>query len=216
MKFEITTNVNGEKIAYFPKLGFSKKIISDDFGNEYFEIFNPYMEKETSIIKYSLFAGQEDIAIKAVRDGFADALLQKKNIFLGQSSLSPVKFINEKYGEQIRKTTIEGWKNAAWKYYIKLSSSSMSSGLPITKENKLTFLNESEYLLFDTRDQANQYIDKLQQEFEVIMNAEKPLENEENMEKFFDKHKNSVFSEMLFAKTRNVNEVFTIYTKLCK
>jgi len=178
-------------------------IETDSNGNQYFEIINHYADT-------TFVFGQEDQAIKAIIDGFADGLIERNDNYC--SGLVPVKFIDEKYGKKVRKQTLENFENVKFNYCINLLVN-LEDGIysiPITQNNTSTFKTmqlilsptKTKQLCFDTRQDAEQFISTLEQELE----QELQTITEENIIKFAQKYNNHVFLNMIAGKKTKIWE----------
>ena len=94
-------------------------IQTDDTGREYYCPSNPHD-------KFGLFTDKPKDAIECIRNGFGDGLQQSK--LFGLTMEHVVRFIDREYGEEIRRKTIEGWKDTKFAYGVKFSYLNSFSG----------------------------------------------------------------------------------------
>ena len=140
-------------------------IQTDDTGREYYYPSNPYD-------KFGLFTDKPKDAIECIRNGFGDGLQQSK--LFGFTMEHVVRFIDREYGEEIRRKTIEGWKDAQFAYGVKFSYLNSFSGGRLVMKNKtlmgweddtkdvLSFDNEEDATLFikATNEKASKYYEE--------------------------------------------------------
>jgi hypothetical protein len=199
-KFEIYKTESGETRVRFPEcvgkhgeMDYCTNI--DKKGHIYFSIPYPYEreEGEKCIDKFFFYGGDSaGYAVKSVFDGYADALQQKATMFgISTDSLEPVLFADRKYGESIRKKTMDGWKNAIWKYGIRFQDLNSFGLGPVISEGMKT---DGDKILFCTRKEAIQERDKLQSHIDEIIKqyqklkiGEKHIEEKSIVRKFLDK-----------------------------
>lgn len=106
-----------------------------------------------------LFSGKPKDAIQCIKDGFGDCFV-KSDLF-GFTMEHVVRFVDRKYGEDIRRNTIEGWKNAKFAYAVKFTLlNSFSGGREVMKDKTLNWWGKGreDVLTFETELEAKQFI----------------------------------------------------------
>ena len=137
-------------------------IHTDDDGREYYYPNNPHNN-------LGLFTGRIKDAIECIRNGFGDAIQQSH--LLGFNMDYVVRYIDREYGESIRQQSIEDWKDTVFAYGVKFSFiNSFSDGNLIMKDETLMnpFSGDlySDILRFDTEEEAQRFIDKVNKKAE--------------------------------------------------
>lgn len=130
-------------------------IQTDDDGREYYCPSNPHD-------KFGLFADKPKDAIECIRNGLGDGFQQSK--LFGFTMEHVVRFIDREYGEEIRRKTIEGWKDTKFAYGVKFSYlNSFSSGRLVMKNKTLMGWDDDtkDVLSFDNEEDATLFIKKV-------------------------------------------------------
>lgn len=99
----------------------------DDNGREYYCPSNSHD-------KFGLFTGKPKDAIECIKNGFGDGLQQSK--LFGFTMEHVIRFIDREYGEEIRRKTIEGWKDVKFAYGVKFSFLNSFSGGRFVMKNE--------------------------------------------------------------------------------
>lgn len=187
IKYEVKETEEGKKV-YFPEYSSDSGwcVNKDKDGYEYVHIPNVYFKDE------DIFYRMNGHAIKAVFDGYAHGVQGSNGIFGNNPlNLSPIIFLGEEYGEQVRKKTMDGFKTVTWKYGVMFGNkNSFSSGYLIndTMDNDLSldFDKKMKPLLFLTREEAKEAIEKLKWEAESFIQNRMILNNEDK-DQFYKK-----------------------------
>jgi hypothetical protein len=152
MNYEIYTTEQGEKRVKFEN-GRTHCINQDKNGYEYFSIINT---KEDN--KLGLFSGRIKDAVECIREGEGDCL-EVINLF-GKSE-HVIRFLDRKYGENLRQQSIEGWKDTEFGYSLKFGYKNSFNGSYFIKNDKTILSlwcdNPNEYIYFKTKDEAVKY-----------------------------------------------------------
>lgn len=118
LKFEIFSSDLGAKtIRLFWKNNriFECPISIDDNGKEYFKVPN-YLSLGNSFLHDFRFRYRIKDAIDTLRNGDAHALIKTENDhykgYLDNSTLFPIYYLDEEYGEEVRQKTLKGWMDA--------------------------------------------------------------------------------------------------------
>jgi hypothetical protein len=166
----------------------------DEEGHEYFPVPNFKMKDV-----FKSFTGRIKDAIEAIRKGEGD-VLSVTNLF-GKSE-HVYYFIDRAYGEELRKKTIEGFKNTEFGYSLKFGFlDSFSGSRFIAKDNTIlsAFDNQNDYVYFSTEKEAEEYKEKILKDaerfadnFNMIMINNK--NNNIKIQKWFDKHYDNTIS----------------------
>ena len=151
-------------------------IKTDDNGREYYHPNNPHDN-------FGLFTGKIKDAIECIRNDFGDAI--KQTNLLGFNIIKVVRYIDREYGESIRQKSIEGWKDTAFVYGVKfIFINSFSDGNLIMKDETLMnpFSGDlySNILRFDTEEEAQRFIDKVNKKAEEYYEEYAALETTGN------------------------------------
>lgn len=156
----------------------------DKDGKEYYYMPNFYHDGK-------LFSNRPKDAIDTIKAGFGDAILCH-NIF-AMNTVHVVRFIDREYGEELRRKTLEGWKNTKFAYGINIGSkNSFSNGRIVDIDEDLDIMNkELKPLYFETEQDAQDYIDKMikkatyyRNEYKEICNKSPIKEDSHNQEHY--------------------------------
>ena len=178
-------------------------IKTDDNGREYYYPNNPHDN-------LGLFTGRIKDAIECIRNGFGDAI--KQSHLLGFNIDHVVRYIDREYGESIRQQSIEGWKDTVFAYGVKFSFiNSFSDGNLIMKDETLMsrFSGDlySDILRFDTEEEAQRFIDKVNKKAEEYYEEYVALEKTGND----DYDYNNIFSPFFNKIKAESNNRDSIY-----
>jgi hypothetical protein len=205
MEYKIYVNENGEKRVKFLDCKYkSGKCIDycinkDKEGKEYFAI--PNMKNEKSLF---LFSGRLYDAIESIRNDSGDVLSVNTTGSALFGGTSVYRYVDRKYGEELRTKTIEGWKDTKFGYGLKFGyKNSFNSGclLDTKNENYYGFDNQ-EKLTFTTIQEAEQYknnilnnLKRLQDQWDILK-----INNSNKLDKFFHKNYKKYKLEMKMLK----------------
>lgn len=182
-------------------------INKDDNGREYYYPSNPHD-------KYGLFTGRIKDAIECIREGFGDGF--EVSQILGMRLEHVVRFLDREYGEDIRKKTIEGWKDTQFAYGVQFcNKNSFSSGKLVCKDKTVMGFGDTmhDVLSFKTEEEASLFIDEVNkkaleysEEYMSIQKIDNRERRELDMKLFFDKiHKPSDIYYMAFINLDEEN-----------
>lgn len=132
----------------------------DNEGREYYYPSNPHD-------KDGLFTDKPKDAIECISKGFGDGLQQSK--LFGFTMDHVVRFIDRKYGENIRQKTLKGWKDTKFAYGVKFSFLNSFSGGRLVMKNKslMGWGDEKENILsFDKYEDAESFIKEVNEKAE--------------------------------------------------
>lgn len=152
-----------DKIAVYDKNGNQIDccvIQKDKDGREYYCPNNPYDET-------GLFLGRPKDAIECIKKDLGDGFLQSH--LFGMTFEDVVRFIDRDYGEEIRRKTLEGWKNAKFAYGVSFNFlNSFSGGRNVCKNKCLYGYGDKpeDVLTFDTEQDAQSFIDDVNKKAE--------------------------------------------------
>mgnify|MGYP000014054491 FL=1 len=130
-------------------------IQTDDDGREYYCPSNPHD-------KFGLFTDKPKDAIECIRNGLGDGFQQSKLFDFTMEHV--VRFIDREYGEEIRRKTIEGWKDTKFAYGVKFSYLNSFSGGRLVMKNKTLMGwddDTKDILSFDNEEDATLFIKKV-------------------------------------------------------
>ena len=181
-------------------------IQTDDNGREYYYPNNPHDS-------LGLFSGRIKDAIECIRSDFGDAIEQSH--LLGFSMDHVVRYIDRKYGESIRQQSIEDWKDTVFAYGVKFRFiNSFYDGNLIMKDETLMnpFSGDlySDILRFDTEEEAQRFIDKVNKKAEEYYEEYAALEETGN----HDYDYNNIFSPFFNKIKGESNNRDSIYWKV--
>lgn len=132
-------------------------------GLEYYRVNNPYVTEDDDYLtfRFKSFIGRIADAIRAIREGYGDALQTANGLFTTESV---VRFINRERGEEIRKKTIEGWTNATFSWIVKWNNGNGEWFVGEDKNVISTFLYDGvrQPAEFETREEAKRFIAELE------------------------------------------------------
>lgn len=142
------------------------RIDSDENGNEYFQIENPYarVEDDKSLASYKQrhFYNLIKDAIQAIREDYADAIICKDQTVGG--FIKVVRFVDEAVGREYRNKTLNGWKNTKFGCALRAGCKNSWSGYSLIGNNgeKLGILsNTIKYRTFANEEDAIGYATEL-------------------------------------------------------
>ena len=170
--------------------GKAHRIQKSKEGYEYFEIENPYVSKTAGTTVENelarIFYNRICDAIRAVRDGYADALYAREGFFGGTSTTRPVVLIDRVKGEELRAKTLEGFKNSKFGYSIKFGSKNSMSGPMFVTETGLSgiFVDEDKVAFFPDYESAKTKVDEYIEAAKALATGKTP---DELMEYFKNK-----------------------------
>lgn len=181
-----------DKIAVYDKNGNQIDccvIQKDKDGREYYYPNNPHDEM-------GLFLGRPKDAIECIRKGFGDGFSQS-NMF-GMSLENVVRFIDRDYGEEIRRKTLEGWKNAKFAFGVSFNFLNSFNGGRNVCKNKCLFGygdKPEDILTFDTEQSAQAFINEVNEKAEQYAEEyvklpktnDRDYDYENTYQPFFDK-----------------------------
>lgn len=133
---------------------------SEEYG-KYFKIRNPYSSTLLGKYFYNCIAD----AVKAVKEGFADAIrVTNQNVpFIG-GHIDVCYFLDREIGEQLRAKTINGWKDAKFAFCLTMGNKNSLSGyLKVASDySRISmFDNPYKYKVFDTPEAAVEFAESL-------------------------------------------------------
>lgn len=171
----------------------AKKIINEDKdGHKYFLVDNE-LNKADTVFKKRFYTRIHD-AVTTIRNGEGDCL-KANNLF--ENIISVVYFLDRNYGEKMRRKSIEGWKDTEFGWSVEAGNKNSLSGYrKLTKEGEVisNLDNPYRYVVFDTKEEALQYIESLVEKAKIL--AEELVEKNkvssseniaENINKLIDK-----------------------------
>lgn len=146
--------------------GSRKKMIhtNEKYG-KYFEVDNELNTDCKSFLRFS-YSGRIKDAIEMIRNGNGDCI---------SSEISPIAFtrgrtdkvlyfLDRQIGEELRQKSLEGWKDTKFGWVIECGYKNSFSGYSILNKinERILFNNKNENpMLFDTKEAAIEYVDRL-------------------------------------------------------
>nr|DAY68580.1 MAG TPA: hypothetical protein [Caudoviricetes sp.] len=126
-------------------------IHTDTEGREYYLLANPNDE-------YGLFIDKLKDAVECIKDDIADAII----IGRGNERVDVIRYINREYGENLRQKSIKKWQNVKFAYAVKFDTiCSFSGGYLVSKDKSLCNSSEDDPLEFDTKEEAEFFINEV-------------------------------------------------------
>ena len=129
-------------------------------GEEYIELQNHLNTDDESPFN-KFFSGRIKDAIETIKNGDGDAI--RVGRFFNIETINVVHFLNREFGEEIKKQSLEGWKDAKFGWVIKFGNKhSMSSPYPLNDKNEMCSpFDRDQPKIFSTREEANARITEL-------------------------------------------------------
>lgn len=157
--FDIITDETGKSFAV-TKDGTFKSCIQEGENGKYFCVDNIYNTEGDEVTK-ELFCGRIADAVKTIFAGNGDVI--KKGSIFGQETIEVLYYIDRAVGEPLRQQTLEGWKDAEFKYAVQFGSVNSSFGyrqvVDIDGTSITPFdVGSVEPLMFDTESEAKEFI----------------------------------------------------------
>lgn len=143
-KMEIYKNDKGEyRLKFLSKPDFEPfediSLTNDKDYGFYFIIGNPYKGNEKRSIDKILNDDNMKDMVQALRDGYCDVF--QKGFF---GSMHAIRFILRDKGEELRKKSLEGWKDTKFCYAIRISNGFNKNFMLDKDFNRLLFNSEEE------------------------------------------------------------------------
>ncbi len=154
--------VNGsiDEYAIFADDSRKKIIQTDKQYGKYFEVDNELNTNLTSCLRFS-FSGRIKDAVDMIKDGNGDCI--KSTQIFGRHD-KVVYFLNRTIGEELRKKTLDGWKDTKFGWAIECGNKNSFSGYTMLNkkmERISVFDDENKLMTFDTEEAAKEYVDGL-------------------------------------------------------
>lgn len=148
----------------------------DKNGKEYITLPNM---RDSNISKS--FSNRIGEAVDEVINGNGDVITSIN--FLGKSNIRVLYFLDREYGNQLKEKSIDGWKDAKFKWVILKPNAFCYESY--VSENSISVFNKSTAMIFDTEKDALDFIEKMYDEAYEFINhngsiedAIKKIENE--------------------------------------
>nr|DAY68581.1 MAG TPA: hypothetical protein [Caudoviricetes sp.] len=178
-------------------------IEQDNDGREWYSISNPFD-------KFGSFTDKPKDALECIKNGIGDAMALES--FFGMNFVHVKRYVDRKYGENIRQQTLKGWEDTEFAYAIKVAYMySFSSGNIIGRNNILSYYDDiTNALKFDTEEAANEHIRKLEKMLEDWFDEYKNLKGLEARKDFIkEKRKNTIYTLFFsFAQGKERNDPY--------
>lgn len=141
--------------------GSKKKIIQTDkqYG-KYFEVDNELNTDCKSFLRFS-YSGRIKDAVEMIRNGNGDCISSMKAIGRIDKVLY---FLDRQIGEELRKKSLEGWKDTKFGWAIECGNKNSFSGYSmLNKKNEpiSVFDKDRSPVVFDTKESADEYVEYL-------------------------------------------------------
>lgn len=141
--------------------GSRKKMIqADEQYGKYFEVDNELNTNYKSCLRFS-FSGRIKDAVDMIKSGNGDCI---KSIQLFGRHDSVVYFLDRTIGEELRKKSLDGWKDAEFGWAIECGNKNSFSGYSMLNkkmERISMFDEERKPMTFDTEEDAKRYVEGL-------------------------------------------------------
>lgn len=177
-------------------------IETDNDGREYYCPSNPNDN-------FGLFSDRPKDAIECIRNGFGDGF-QQSHLF-GMTIDRVVKFIDRGYGEEIRKKTIDGWKDAKFAYAIKFSYlGSFSNGCLVCKDKTLMGYGntQEDVMTFNKKSEAYPFIKEVNRKAKQYYKEYLKLERTENSDWDYENTFKPFFNKIKGKMENGQNSVY--------
>ena len=153
-----------EKYAIFKDGSRRKPILKDNKGREYFEVDN-WINSDPELVEFNCrsrmadrlrlrFNGRISDAVESIRRGYGDVICVE-NLPFGTKREKVLYFLDREYGENLRKESLEGWKNTVFKYTLKFNSIGVDTAL------KRSYDTRSDNIFFNSVEEAKNAVDRI-------------------------------------------------------
>lgn len=149
---EYVTDENGHEYKVFT---------SKDYNDEkYIELDNQLNTEDEEPFNKT-FTGRIKDAVETIRNGDGDVI--SVNQFLGIKTIDVIHFLNREFGEEIKKKSLDGWKDAKFGWIITFGSKSSTMGAhPLTEKNEVhVIFDKIAPKVFDTMEDAKTHMTSL-------------------------------------------------------
>ena len=184
---EYVTDENGHEYKVFTSKNYN--------GEKYIELDNQLdTEDEGPFIK--TFTGRIKDAVETIRNGDGDAISVSQ--FLGSKIIYVIHFLNREFGEEIKKKSLDGWKDAKFGWIIIFGGrSSMTRAYPLTEKNEVhMFFDNDAPKVFDTMGDAKAYMTSLLDTAKTYAEKYSDIAVDKNAGEI-EKLKNDLFQELI-------------------
>lgn len=107
--YDYRSIIVGDVVAVFDIDGVKRiSMIESEGGKEFYRVYNPYNKYEIGIVRKYRFWNRIGDAIRAVRDGYGDEIVQGIN----SCCYSVRHYIDREYGEKVREETLKKYSNS--------------------------------------------------------------------------------------------------------
>lgn len=157
-KFEIKAEDKNE-FAVFAN-GDKKLIQNDEKYGKFIHVDNKLNTDDKKPFN-KLFTGRIKDAVETIRNGDGDCIQTNKMLV---KTIRVVYFLDREVGERLRKKSIEGWKDANFGWVITCGNKASFSGYFPLADGYIScspFDNDTKPLVFNKRDKAVEYIEKM-------------------------------------------------------
>ena len=150
-----------EEYAIFKDGSRKKRIYADEASRKYFQVDNELNNNPSIPILKRSFNGRIRDAVETIRMGNGDCLMVTNT--LGRHE-NVIYFLDRSIGEELRKKTIDGWKETKFGWVIKVGSNNSFYEYQMLGSNYTTISSFSESetpMYFESEGDAKKYIDDL-------------------------------------------------------
>lgn len=202
------------RYAIFKDRSNKQPIEVDDNGREYFSIDNwiqsdPEMDQFNhgslaKRLKYS-FVGKPKDMVDSIANGYGDALYS--NNFMGCRLEGVVYYLDREYGEMLREKTLEGWKDAVYKYVLYFNCIPLDVNSGRKDYNRVN-------IYFDTAKDAIAMAERLiNDSITLAGKLEGHRVDEDIIDKTFGCYVEHPVEDLTFRQFRDIHEYGDIFTK---
>ena len=219
----------GDKFVNIPDFNCSSYIKTNEDNQDYFIVPDFLVAKVFDKLMFNYYEGygiEETVknAYDVIKLGYADTIIVPEKISspMQSFSITVIKYLDEKYGDEKRKEFLELWKNSEF-YYIPYISLYKISSLPFTfYEDKGLYKFNERYEIFNVygfKDPFNlKYLlgDKNILYFDNLESAKKELEVVKDIcYSYYERMRNSDFKglKQICEEVENKYGVDSFYTK---
>lgn len=138
--------------------GYEYRVINSKAYNneEYIELRN-HLNTDDEPPFNNFFSGRIKDAIETIKNGDGDAL--QVGLLFNNELLKVIHFINREFGEEIRKQSLEGWKDAKFGWVIKFGNKHSMKPYPLNDKNEMCSpFDRDQPKIFSTREEANTHM----------------------------------------------------------
>ena len=142
-----------------------KPILEDDEFGKYFEVDN-WINSDPELLEFNYtptvrefkklsFSGRVADAVESIKIGYGDVISVYDNLPFGLRLESVLYFLDRKYGEDLRRKSIDGWKDFKIKYVVQRSDKY------IRKSTKQYTLERNDDVYFESSKESIEFVESI-------------------------------------------------------